>query len=105
MSANTLIGDLGKTLECAQFVTMRELNQRTASIVAEINANGRPAIVTKHGRFVAVILPLENVEIESVVLRQGPIAREVDELAARPGRIVHSMDDMIKEIGEPDPDA
>ena len=67
----------------AQAYTMRQLNQNTAGVIDEINASGRAAVVTKHGRLVAMITPLEGVKIESMVLsREGDL---VDSMAARPG--------------------
>ena len=54
--------------------TMRDLNQRTAAIIAEIEATGRPAFITRHGRFIAQITPL-NGEVETRVLTE--MAREI----------------------------
>lgn len=64
--------------------TMRELNQNTARVMDEINRSGRPAAITKHGRFVALITPLGDAAIESVVLRHGPLAAEVERRACNP---------------------
>jgi prevent-host-death family protein len=38
--------------------TMRELGQQAAHLMAEIEKGGKPAFITRHGRFVAVITPL-----------------------------------------------
>ena len=54
--------------------TMRDLNQQTARIMAEIENSGKPAFITRHGRFVAVITPLAPGKVESRVL--GEMARE-----------------------------
>ena len=54
--------------------TMRDLNQQTARIMAEIEKSGRPAFITRHGRFVAIITPLAG-EVESRVLAE--MAREL----------------------------
>src|SRR5438067_6844264 len=51
-------------LDDPKIYTMRELNQRTAQVLEEINDNKRPAAITKHGRFVALVLPLRDAEIE-----------------------------------------
>lgn len=53
--------------------TMRQLNQQTAFVIGEIEKNG-PALITRHGRFVAAISPLRG-DLESRVL--GEIAREI----------------------------
>lgn len=48
--------------------TMRELNQHTADVIKKINESGEPAVITRHGRFVALITPLVGAGIESAVL-------------------------------------
>jgi len=48
--------------------TMRELNQRTAEVIKEINESGKPGVITRHGRFVALITPLANKDVEAAVL-------------------------------------
>jgi prevent-host-death family protein len=50
--------------------TMRELNQQTAKIMNEVEKTGKPAFITKHGRFVAVITPLDPGRFENRVLAQ-----------------------------------
>src|SRR5215467_12019952 len=55
--------------------TMRDLNQQTARIMSEIEKQGLRALITKHGRFVAVIEALE----------QGQVARVVSEMAREVG--------------------
>jgi prevent-host-death family protein len=52
----------------ARLVTMRELSQRTAQVIAEVNETDSPALVTRHGRFQALIWPLANKNVESLVL-------------------------------------
>jgi antitoxin (DNA-binding transcriptional repressor) of toxin-antitoxin stability system len=53
--------------------TMRQLNQRTALVIDQVIKNG-PALITRLGRFAAVITPLEQ-NLESRVLSQ--LAREI----------------------------
>ncbi|MEV4751638.1 hypothetical protein AB0K21_35215 [Streptosporangium sp. NPDC049248] len=63
---------------------MRDLNQRTAEVIQEINESGKPAIITRHGRFVALISPLLNKGLEGELIaryleREGiETARERD---------------------------
>jgi prevent-host-death family protein len=57
--------------------TMRELNQNTAQVIDEINDSGRPAMVTKHGRFIALITPMRDAAIEEMVLSHGPLYDEI----------------------------
>ena len=58
---------------------MRDLNQRTAEVMREIEEHG-PAFITKHGRFVAVIKPLGG-RVESLVL--AAMAHEIKEETRR----------------------
>ena len=60
----------------AQVYTMRDLNQHTAEVMKEIEEHKAPAFITKHGRFVAMITPLEPGQIESRVL--ADMAREIN---------------------------
>lgn len=48
--------------------TMRDLDQKTACIMDEVEKTGKPAFITKHGRFVAIITPLAPGRVESRVL-------------------------------------
>lgn len=60
--------------------TMRDLNQRLSHIMSEIEATGKSAFITRHGRFIAVITPLAPGQVESRVL---------DEMAREIGNRVH----------------
>jgi antitoxin (DNA-binding transcriptional repressor) of toxin-antitoxin stability system len=53
--------------------TIRQLNQQTAHVIGRVEEYG-PALITKYGRFVAMISPLKG-EIESRVIEE--IAQEV----------------------------
>jgi antitoxin (DNA-binding transcriptional repressor) of toxin-antitoxin stability system len=48
--------------------TMRELNQQTARLMEDLEKAGKPAIITRHGRFIAIIRPLAPGQVESRVL-------------------------------------
>ena len=50
--------------------TMRDLNQQTARIMAEIEKTGKPAVVTMRGRSVAIITPLAPGQVESRILAE-----------------------------------
>jgi antitoxin (DNA-binding transcriptional repressor) of toxin-antitoxin stability system len=58
--------------------TMRELNQQTARIMGLIEKTGKPAFITRHGRFIAHITPLAPGQVESRVLTA--MAREIGKL-------------------------
>jgi antitoxin (DNA-binding transcriptional repressor) of toxin-antitoxin stability system len=87
-------------LDEARTYTMRELNQHTARVLAEINESRRPAAITRHGRFIALITPLEGAEIESLVLRKGPIEAEVKYRATVSGQEGLSSEDVLTRLGE-----
>ena len=77
--------------------TMRELNQNTAQVMDEINRSGQPAAITKHGRFVALITPLADAEIETVVLsRPGPLAREMERRSMDTESATYSSDEVLE---------
>jgi prevent-host-death family protein len=61
----------------APVYSMRDLNQQTARVMSEIETGGRPALITRHGRFVAVITPLEPGQVESRIL--AAMAQEINE--------------------------
>ena len=61
------------TTETAVY-TLSDLTQDAARIMDEIEQSGKPAFITRHGRFVAVITPLKPGEVESRVL--GEMARK-----------------------------
>jgi prevent-host-death family protein len=61
--------------EDALVYTMRDLNQQTASIMTQVEKTGKPAFITRHGRFVAMITPLAPGQVESRVLAE--MAREI----------------------------
>ena len=50
--------------------SMRDLNQQTARLMAEIEKVGKPAFITSKGSMVAIITPLEAGQIESKVLAE-----------------------------------
>lgn len=74
MSKNDLSSGIGQV----HLYTMRELNQDTAGTIAEINTTGIPGVITRHGRFVAVIYPLADSPIESFA-----VARALEDVETR----------------------
>jgi len=80
--------------------TMRELNQSTAQVLEEINDSHQPAVITKHGRFIALITPLRDVEIEGLVLSHGEIGEVLDERAAEENAKVLSSAEVLQRIAD-----
>ncbi|MFB8760692.1 hypothetical protein [Streptomyces nigra] len=67
-------------LRGAATYTMGDLNQRTADVIGEINKSGRPALITKYGRIVAAITPLEGARIESLLISSPEFAQRIAEV-------------------------
>ncbi|MGW7278864.1 hypothetical protein ACWGIV_11270 [Streptomyces sp. NPDC054844] len=57
-------------LGSARIVTMRELTNKTSEIMRELNDAGEAALVTKHGRFIALIQPLAGVKVEALAINR-----------------------------------
>lgn len=68
-------------------VGVRELAERANAVVADVEATGEPAILTRRGRPVAVLLPLDEEEFSDDVLAHAPEyvrdMRAADEAIAR----------------------
>lgn len=71
-------------------VTLRELARNTASVIHGIQSSGRPALVTRNGRPVVALVPIDEAALEEWLLAQSPdITRAVAEadLATSPLRL------------------
>lgn len=53
-------------------VTIRELSRNPSAVVDEVSTSGRPALVTRHGRAVAALIPVDQDALEDLVLATGP---------------------------------
>lgn len=95
---DTLTEREAEPLAETQVYTMRELNQNTAQVIDAINKSGRPAAVTKHGRFVALIQPLANACVETVVLTDSKLARVLVARAEQDDPLVWSSEVVAKRI-------
>jgi antitoxin (DNA-binding transcriptional repressor) of toxin-antitoxin stability system len=79
--------------------TMRQLNQQTAFVMDQIEKNG-PSLITRLGRFVAMITPLRG-DVESRVLSE--MAREIGK--REPGASSQVSDDQpevytVRQVGQ-----
>ena len=54
----------------AVIVTMKELSTLTDPLIAAAVESGRPLLVTRHGRFVALIEPLSELDDAELVLEE-----------------------------------
>ena len=53
-------------------VSIRDLQRNAGGVIAEVASSGRPAVVTKHGRPVAAVIPVSEEELEDWVLANAP---------------------------------
>lgn len=53
-------------------VSIRELTRNAPRVVEQVRSTRRPAFVTKRGAPVAVVLPLDQDELEDFVLANAP---------------------------------
>jgi prevent-host-death family protein len=53
-------------------VSIRDLGRRPSQVIDEVLRTGRPAIVTRHGRPVTAMVPLDPAELEDYVLAHAP---------------------------------
>lgn len=75
--SNEQISDEQAHVNDALVYSMRDLNQQTARIMNEVEKSGKPAFITKHGRFVAVIRPLPSSQVQQRIIAE--MAREFSE--------------------------
>lgn len=52
-------------------VTLRELARNTASVIQGIRTSGRPALVTRNGKPVVALVPIDEVALEDWLLRES----------------------------------
>jgi len=84
-------------------VSIRDLTHQASRIVEAVRSTGRPALVTKHGRPVAALVPIDNEALEDWILANAPeyVAdmRRADEEIARGERGV-PLEQAIAELEE-----
>jgi antitoxin (DNA-binding transcriptional repressor) of toxin-antitoxin stability system len=68
----------------ALIYSVRELGRQAARIIGEIENSGKPAVITRYGRFVATITPLAPGQLESEVLPE--MARQIAKQEPPPTR-------------------
>ncbi len=80
-------------------VGIRELARNVSSVVAEVAASGRPAIVTKHGAPLVAIVPIEPGGSPDAVLARA--TSHLEELAEADRRSGHrrSAPEVFAELG------
>lgn len=53
-------------------VGIRELSRNPSKVVEEVSGTGRPALVTKHGKPVVAIVPIDSDALEDWILANAP---------------------------------
>lgn len=53
-------------------VSIRELSRNASGVVDDVARTGRPALITKHGVPVAAVVPIDEGELEDMVLARAP---------------------------------
>ena len=85
-------------------VSLRDLARHTGSVIDEVVQSGKPALVTKRGRPVAVVINVEDEAFEDYILAHAPEfvegRREADEELAR-GE-TKSLSSYIAELSDPE---
>jgi prevent-host-death family protein len=87
-------------------VSIRELQRDVSRVVQEVATTGRPALVTRHGRLMAALVPVAESDLEDFVLANAPefvAAVQEAEKDLRAGR-ARPLDEVLAEIDE-QPDA
>ncbi len=75
------------TMTSVSTVSIRDLANNASAVVDEVSTSGRPAVVTKHGKPVAAVVPIDQEALEDWVLANAPefvanMAEADEEIAA-----------------------
>ncbi len=84
-------------------VSMRDLSRNASGVVDEVARTGRPALVTKHGAPVAALVPVDQSELEDLVLAKAPayladLAAADEDLAAGRTRLAGEVFDDLDDV-------
>jgi prevent-host-death family protein len=77
---------------------VRDLNHDTARVLKEVNDSGRPAVITKHGRFVAMLTPLEGRNVEGLLLDAVLRAEQADGVEPEGAQSTMSTAELAREL-------
>jgi prevent-host-death family protein len=81
-------------------VSIRELSRNASAVIDEVARTGRPAVVTKHGAPVAAVVPIDEGDLEDLVLARaseylGDIGAADEDLSAGRTRPAHEVFDEL----------
>jgi prevent-host-death family protein len=83
-------------------VGIRELGRNPSKVIAHLVETGEPVIVTDRGRPVAVLVPIDEAEVEDFILthaKQFIQDREHADLALAAGA-THALPDVLAELDD-----
>ena len=82
-------------------VGIRELARQASQVVEQVASSGRPTLITRNGKPVAALIPIDEEALEDWILANAPefVAnmREADAEVAR-GERGMSLDDFVKQL-------
>ncbi len=82
-------------------VSIRDLANKASAVVDEVTRSKRPAVVTKHGKPVAALVPIDQDALEDWVLANAPeFVANMDEadVAIARGERGKPLDDVLAEF-------
>ncbi|HEY3116149.1 MAG TPA: type II toxin-antitoxin system prevent-host-death family antitoxin [Chloroflexota bacterium] len=84
-------------------IGIRKLARQTSQVVEQVASTGRPEIITRHGKPVAALVPIDESALEDWILANAPqftrAMKEADaEIAS--GEHGRALDDVLAEIEE-----
>jgi len=53
-------------------VSTRDLSRNPSAVLNDVTRSGRPALVTRHGRVIAALVPVDQEALEDLVLATAP---------------------------------
>lgn len=88
-------------------VSIRELQRDVSRVVQEVATTGRPALVTRHGRLMAALVPVAESDLEDFVLANAPelVAATLEAEGDLAGGRARPLDEVLAELDDEQPDA
>lgn len=82
-------------------VGIRDLARKASQIVEQVGSTGRPALITRRGKPVAALIPIDESELEDWILSNAPefvrSMRQADREIAR-GERGRPLDEVLAQI-------
>jgi prevent-host-death family protein len=52
-------------------VSIRDLSRNASAVIDGVSASGKPTLVTKHGKPVAAVIPIDDADVEDLILAKA----------------------------------